>query len=191
MARHGVRLSEAEVLARFRDAYNTPWGGSTIRYVGDGRPFWRHIVALSTGSEDQALFEDIYEYYARGEAWTVSPGAIEALRRLRGAGMRTAIVSNFDSRLRRILEELGVSGVFDAVAISAEVGGARVWCGWAMEWAMEWEGDGLTRLAQPPAAAAAGAPDLPQEKQGQASVAQPFNPAPLSSPRSAPRSPTP
>lgn len=125
MARHGLHLSEAEVLARFRDAYNTPWGGSTIRYVGDGRPFWRHIVALSTGSRDQALFEDIYEYYARGEAWTVSPGAIEALRRLRGAGMRTAIVSNFDSRLRRILDELGISGVFDAVAISAEVRGPR------------------------------------------------------------------
>lgn len=123
--RHGVALSEAEVLARFRAAYNTPWGGSTIRYVGDGRPFWRHIVALSTGSDDPDLFEDIYEYYARGEAWTVSPGAVEALRRLRAAGMRTAIVSNFDSRLRRILEELAITDAFDAVAISAEIGAEK------------------------------------------------------------------
>lgn len=39
-SKYGVALSEDEVLHRFRRAYNTPWGRSHIRYVGDGRPFW-------------------------------------------------------------------------------------------------------------------------------------------------------
>lgn len=42
-----------------------------------------------------------------------------------GAGIRTALVSNFDTRLRRILRELGADGLFDALAISAEVGAEK------------------------------------------------------------------
>ena len=34
--------------------------------------------------------------------------------------MRTAVVSNFDTRLRRILDETGLNPLFDAVIISAE-----------------------------------------------------------------------
>ena len=32
--KYGVALSEAEVLRRYRQAYSTPWAGSTIRYGG-------------------------------------------------------------------------------------------------------------------------------------------------------------
>ena len=56
-SKYGCRLTPAEVLQRFRDAYNTPWRGSNIRYVDDGRPFWRFIVAASTGCESEAAFE--------------------------------------------------------------------------------------------------------------------------------------
>lgn len=102
-----------------------PWGESTIRYVGDGRPFWRHIVKHSTGSADPHLFEDIYEYYACGEAWTVSKGACESLARIRASGMKTAVVSNFDTRLRRIMKELDISHLFDAIVVSAEEGAEK------------------------------------------------------------------
>ena len=30
--------------------------------------------------------QGIYDYYARGEAWTLSPGAVESLQRIREAG---------------------------------------------------------------------------------------------------------
>lgn len=126
--RHGVLLglTPAEVLARYREAYSRPWANSTLRYVGDGRPFWRSIVAHATGSDNQDLFEDIYMYYARAEAWTVSPGAIESLRRIRNTmPMKTAVVSNFDTRLRPILKDLNIEDVFDAVIVSAEVGAEK------------------------------------------------------------------
>lgn len=49
------------------------------------------------------------------------PGAAEALQRIRSKGVRTAVVSNFDTRLRRILAELHADSLFDAVVVSAEL----------------------------------------------------------------------
>ena len=40
----------------------------------------------SLGCTDERVFEDIYEYYARGEAWKLSPGAVESLQRIRALG---------------------------------------------------------------------------------------------------------
>ena len=124
--KYGIDLDPREVLYRYREAYNTPWAESPVRYVGDGRPFWRHIVGQAVGVNNEAMFEEIYEYYARGEAWDVSTGAIQAIRRIRSKmGLKTAIVSNFDTRLRRIMDDLGISDLFDAVIVSAEIGAEK------------------------------------------------------------------
>lgn len=48
-------------------------------------------------------------------------GAVAALQRLRDAGVLTAVVSNFDTRLRPLLRDLAVQGLFDEVVVSAEV----------------------------------------------------------------------
>lgn len=60
-SKYGVTLPEEEVLRRFRKAYNTPWGRSHIRYVGDGRPFWYASRAFSHTS----LIARIYTAYAQ------------------------------------------------------------------------------------------------------------------------------
>ncbi|GIL88455.1 hypothetical protein Vretimale_15372 [Volvox reticuliferus] len=49
------------------------------------------------------------------------PGAVEALQKLKSAGVLLAVVSNFDTRLRPLLRDLRVEGLFDAVIVSAEV----------------------------------------------------------------------
>uniref|UniRef100_A0A061QZ03 Haloacid dehalogenase-like hydrolase domain-containing protein 3-like n=1 Tax=Tetraselmis sp. GSL018 TaxID=582737 RepID=A0A061QZ03_9CHLO len=118
---HVITATDAEMLRRFRSAYNRPWGRSTIRYVGDGREFWKYVVTETTGCNDNEFFEGIYEYYARKEAWRVTSGAIECLRELKEKGVKIALVSNFDTRLRRILEDMQLTSLFDAVIVSAEV----------------------------------------------------------------------
>lgn len=120
-APYGCRLSGQEVLQRFRRAYNTPWEKSPLRYVGDARIFWHHIVAQSTGCDRPEVSEAIYDYYSTGKAWYLAPGAREALQRLRSHGVLLGIVSNFDTRLRPILRDLGAEDLFDAVVVSAEV----------------------------------------------------------------------
>lgn len=82
----------------------------------------REIVAASTGLRDERLFEDVYGYFARGSSWTIAPNALGSLLRIRASGVKLAIVSNFDTRLRPILEDIGLTSLFEAIVISAEVG---------------------------------------------------------------------
>lgn len=61
-------------------------------------------------------------YHFVCQAWHIcDPDAGNAFRALRKAGVKTAIVSNFDTRLRPLLQALKCDHWFDAVAVSAEV----------------------------------------------------------------------
>ena len=72
------------------------------------------------------MFTDIYDYYTRKEAWTVAPGAREALTNIRETlGIKTAVVSNFDCRLHDILDSMGLTELFDAVIVSADCGAEK------------------------------------------------------------------
>jgi putative hydrolase of the HAD superfamily len=51
-------------------------------------------------------------------AWRVFPDTVPALEVLREAGVRTGVVSNWDSRLPRLLDTLGLSRYFDAITVS-------------------------------------------------------------------------
>ncbi|MBO83846.1 MAG: hypothetical protein CL927_00690 [Deltaproteobacteria bacterium] len=117
---HGVTVTEAAVAARFPEAFSVPWSGP--RMQGDGRPFWRHVVATCTGSDDAALFEALYAHYAQAEAWRLAPGAVDALTRLRGRGLRVAMLSNWDTRLVPLLASLGLLAALDFVGVSGALG---------------------------------------------------------------------
>ncbi|KAG8063331.1 hypothetical protein GUJ93_ZPchr0003g18272 [Zizania palustris] len=120
--KYGVKYSEEEILARYRRAYEQPWGRSRLRYVDDGRLFWKHIVTSSTGCSDVHYFEELYQYYITEKAWKLcDPDAENIFKSLRKAGVKTAVVSNFDTRLRPLLHIMKCDHWFDAVAVSAEV----------------------------------------------------------------------
>ncbi|KAK8632977.1 hypothetical protein V6N13_013833 [Hibiscus sabdariffa] len=120
--KYGVQYSETEILNRYRRAYAQPWGKSRLRYVNDGRPFWQYIVSSSTGCSDSQYFEEVYSYYTTNKAWHLcDPEAGKVFEALRKAGVKLAVVSNFDTRLRPLLRALNCEHWFDAVAVSAEV----------------------------------------------------------------------
>ena len=64
-------------------------------------------------------------YYSRAEAWTVPAGMREALARVRAAGVKTCVVSNFDNRLRPLLATLALDSLFDSIVVSSEVGAEK------------------------------------------------------------------
>ncbi|KAH7667121.1 HAD hydrolase subfamily IA protein [Dioscorea alata] len=120
--KYGVKYSEDEILDRYRWAYEQPWGRSRLRYVDDGRPFWQFIVSSSTGCSDSEYFEEVYHYYTTNKAWhLVDPDAEEVFKALKKARVKSAVVSNFDTRLRPLLQALRCDHWFDAIAVSAEV----------------------------------------------------------------------
>lgn len=79
-------------------------------------------VAPRTSELDRdAFFEVAYSHFAEAGVWELYPEVIEVLESLRPR-FELAVVSNFDGRLRMILEHLGVSKFFSHVFLSSELG---------------------------------------------------------------------
>ncbi|EFJ08953.1 hypothetical protein SELMODRAFT_90084, partial [Selaginella moellendorffii] len=117
-SKYGIQADADAIKKGFKKAFSEPWP-ERLRYEGDGRRFWKYAVATATGCDNDDYFEELYQYFGRGDAWKLVDGAERALKDLR---VQLAVVSNFDSRLRPILAELNISDVFDALVISSEIG---------------------------------------------------------------------
>lgn len=115
-AAHRVQVSPESVRHRFREVFGAPREGR--RYDGDGRVYWRFVVARCLGADDPLLFEALYAWYGRAEAWRVAPGAEALLVRLGSAGVARGLVSNWDARLPALLDALGLTRHLDAVVVS-------------------------------------------------------------------------
>ena len=95
----------------------------------DDKGWWRELVdqvidqvAPRTRELDRdAFFEAVYSHFAEAGVWELYPDVIEILEALRPR-LQLAVVSNFDGRLRMILEHLGVSRFFSHVFLSSELG---------------------------------------------------------------------
>jgi len=72
-----------------------------------------------------SYFSELYGFFGGAGAWRLYPEALECLKRLREQGFRLGVVSNFDSRLRQILQNLGIGDLFEQVALSWEAGAAK------------------------------------------------------------------
>ena len=86
---------------------------------------WYRIVrrVLPELADPDRAFAELWDHFARPESWRVFADVAPALSRLEQAGIRVAIGSNFDSRLRGVAAGLPeLCGLLDAVVVSSEVG---------------------------------------------------------------------
>ncbi|KAI5055651.1 hypothetical protein GOP47_0029172 [Adiantum capillus-veneris] len=119
--KYGVSLTTKDIKAGFKRAFAETWAAH-LRYEGDGKLFWRYAVAQATGCNDEQFFEELYQHYAKAAAWKLPVGAVTSLHRLRSSGVKLGVLSNFDTRLRPLLQELNVAEVFHSIIVSCEVG---------------------------------------------------------------------
>jgi putative hydrolase of the HAD superfamily len=129
--RIGLRL-DAAALDR---AFAVAWREMPPRPAIDGprddddKGWWRTLVnrvldqvAPDLGELDRdAFFEGAYGHFAEPGVWDVYPEVGEVLAALQGR-FALAVISNFDGRLRMILEHLGISKYFSHVFLSSEIG---------------------------------------------------------------------
>ena len=97
------------------------------------RAWWRQVVDDTLRAADgtarprafEAYFDALFRHYATATAWQLAQGAAEALRTLQGSGLALGVVSNFDHRLRNVLQELEIHGFFDVVTLPSDSGAAK------------------------------------------------------------------
>jgi putative hydrolase of the HAD superfamily len=95
----------------------------------DDKDWWRQLVNLvlaqvapSLSEFDRDNFLEIaYEHFAEAGVWELYAEVLETLEKLHPR-FQLAVISNFDGRLRFILEHLGISKFFTRAFISSELG---------------------------------------------------------------------
>ena len=127
----GLKLN-AEHLDR---AFAAAWKKMPARTAIDGprenddTDWWRDLVDLILDQVAPSLsemdrdnfFEVAYEHFAEAGVWELYPDVVDVLEKLQPR-FQLAVISNFDGRLRMILEQLGISKFFRHVFVSSEIG---------------------------------------------------------------------
>lgn len=130
--RHRAELREEELNTAFRSAWKAmPPPMETRAARADDREWWRALVdrvldVCGAGGDlnRSAYFDELWDEFAKPGVWELYPETREVLAALAGR-FRLGIVSNFDSRLRKILPLLGITEFFDELVISSEVGSQK------------------------------------------------------------------
>ncbi len=103
-------------------------GGAALRQVEI--EWWGALIRTcledaAGQSASQELVLALFQHYARAAAWQVYADVPPQLEQWRTQGLKLAVVSNFDTRLLDLLEELGLARWFSAVVVSSTAGAAK------------------------------------------------------------------
>lgn len=129
MQLHGLDYPALELEDGFRRAFHSVAKDAKIL---DGerreRSYWQAIVAESIShlspqpSDFESLFQALWNEFSHGHRWRPEPTAAETLATLRKRGYRTALLTNWDQRVRRVVAETNFGSLFDHLFISSEIG---------------------------------------------------------------------
>ncbi len=124
---HGAERALRRELAHYR----WPSRAESPAPVGDGIRFCRRLLELAGAQAAapqrlDAAAERVWRSHLQRNVWSrVGAGVADALARLRGAGIRLAVVSNSEGTIERMLAEVGLLSCFDTVVDSWVVGLAK------------------------------------------------------------------
>ena len=134
-AKHGKEVSSTNITERFRTCFNAAprlaFPGATEDTVAAlERDWWKSLVAQvfepwSPFVRFEEYFAELFAYFASPNAWTLYPEVLETLTSLKERDLILDVISNFDSRLVRILDGLGAGAQFENIFVSSRVGYAK------------------------------------------------------------------
>ena len=133
LRRHGVDIPSERLV----DLIPTVWKELDCRVEGDRDRFGAHPEGAKGWWDDylQRICDyesvehpgpfaaaELYDRFARADAWEIYDDVMPTLDRLLSAGLRLVLTSNWDERLPRLLERLDLMRHFEGLVYSAEVG---------------------------------------------------------------------
>jgi len=85
---------------------------------------WRNIVnsTLEDVKDPAGCFEELFNHYARPQAWRLTEGTARLLHELAARGLTLGIASNYDRRLRDVVSGFEALMPVKHLMISSEVG---------------------------------------------------------------------
>lgn len=86
---------------------------------------FERVGALDRFEDFDHFYAGLYGYFETSAPWQVYTDTLTSLVRWRSMGIELGVISNFDSRLYRVLTILGLANHFQSVTISTEVGAAK------------------------------------------------------------------
>jgi putative hydrolase of the HAD superfamily len=72
-----------------------------------------------------SFMEEVYHYFATEQPWYVYPDVVSSLKKWQQQNIQLGIISNFDTRLERVLKVLDLEQFFDSITISSLAGAAK------------------------------------------------------------------
>lgn len=134
----GVQVSVENVqqafVQSFRASGPAAFPGVELQAIPEYEFQWWRAIAEQTFRqvgvfEQFASFSDffthLYAYFATADAWFVYPEVPLVLEHWQRQGISLGVLSNFDSRLYKVLQILELAEFFQSVTISTEVGAAK------------------------------------------------------------------
>ena len=133
--KYGKSVTPAELFERFRICFDRAPplafpGATTAELELLERQWWKRLVAQvfepwGEFAKFDDFFDELFAYFARADAWLLYPEVIDTLAALKQRSLILAVISNFDSRLVRILDGLNVGASFAQIFVSSAVGYAK------------------------------------------------------------------
>ncbi len=137
-ARHGATVTVEQMVAAMREVWveqvipemNDPNADFSCSDEEDRMWWWNYdrevFKRLGIPHDKHAgIFDEIYAFFGNPSAWELYPDTLECLTQLRSRDFSLAIVSNWNSSLRKIVDGLNLAGYFDFVLASAEAGAKK------------------------------------------------------------------
>ncbi len=131
----GFKGDASELNKRFAEEWKSMGGMESLgRQKGPDieQQFWHDLVyrvfqPLGGLENFDKYFEQVYQAFSGKDSWRVFEDVEKSqiLKRLKKNGVILGVISNWDSRLPLILENLGLASYFDFILASTVVGSAK------------------------------------------------------------------
>ncbi len=101
------------------------------RNLDEARLFWNSVVAECfriagyQPPNEPRYFDHIFDHFCSPECWKLYDDVIPALNKAREAGLKLGILSNWDQRLRLVIEGMGLGDRFEQIIVSSDVGAEK------------------------------------------------------------------
>ncbi len=92
--------------------------------------WWRNLVLkvfseFGDFPEFDHYFAEVFDFFRTAQAWRLADDAHITLQTLQERGLKTGLISNFDTRIYDVLQAFELLDYFDSIHISSEVGAAK------------------------------------------------------------------